>query len=175
MIQFRTLRRDEVERVWEIERAEVIERIYVMRDGQLELTPAHFDMRGWPPGEAATYTPLLYEQVDRGAVFTGAFDGEALVGVAVVDTPLVGPRRDLVQLSFLHVGRAYRDQGLGRRLFEHAQGLARERGVRGLYVSATPSEHTIGFYLARGCRVLAEPDPALFALEPEDIHLECPV
>lgn len=175
MIELRTLRRDEVERVWSIERAEVIERIYVMRDGRIELTPAFFDVRGWPPGEAEKYTPLLYEEFDRGATFTGAFDGDTLVGVAVVDTPLVGPWRDLVQLSFLHVSRAYRDQGLGRRLFEHARGLARERGVRGLYVSATPSEHTIGFYLARGCRVLAEPDPALFALEPEDIHLECDV
>jgi predicted N-acetyltransferase YhbS len=80
-----------------------------------------------------------------------------------------------VQLTFLHVSRAYRDHGLGARLFAGARTIARARGARGLYVSATPSEHTIGFYLRMGCRVLAEPDPELFALEPEDIHLECEV
>ena len=41
-----------------------------------------------------------------------------------------------------------------------------------LYVSATPSENTILFYLSFGCKLASEVDPELFALEPEDIHLE---
>jgi hypothetical protein len=45
-------------------------------------------------------------------------------------------------------------------------------GAATLYVSATSSENTVNFYLRRGCRVAAQPDEALFALEPEDIHLE---
>jgi hypothetical protein len=44
-----------------------------------------------------------------------------------------------------------------------------------LYISATPSENTINFYLRSGCRVTAQLDPELFALEPKDIHLECDV
>ncbi|MEN9939168.1 MAG: hypothetical protein RLZZ387_5747 [Chloroflexota bacterium] len=171
----RPLRRDEVETVWSIDRSEVIERIYVMRDGALELKPAFFDVRGWPPNEDAIYTPQLYAAFDRGATFTGVFDGAQLAAVAVVDTKPVGVARDLVQLLFLHVGRLYRDRGLGAELFEQARGIARERGARGLYVSATPSEHTVRFYTRMGCRVLAEPDPELFADEPEDIHFECPV
>ena len=42
-----------------------------------------------------------------------------------------------------------------------------------MYISATPSEHTINFYLRQGCVVASEVDPELFALEPEDIHLVC--
>jgi hypothetical protein len=49
---------------------------------------------------------------------------------------------------------------------------ARELGARRLYISATPSENTVRFYLRRGCRVTDDVDAALFALEPEDIHLE---
>jgi len=52
---------------------------------------------------------------------------------------------------------------------------ARTRGARQMYVSATPSENTIHFYQRRGCLLAALPDPELFALEPEDIHLVCPV
>jgi hypothetical protein len=41
-----------------------------------------------------------------------------------------------------------------------------------MYISATPSEHTVNFYLALGCQLAAEPDSELLELEPEDIHLE---
>lgn len=174
-IALRQLTRAEVPQVWTIDRAELIDAIYTLRDGALLLEPAHFDMRGWPPGEAEKYTPLLLACYDRGGVFTGAFDGDALAGVVVVDTIWRGPQRDLLQLEFLHVGRPYRGQGLGRRLFAHAQAVARGRGARGLYVSATPSRHTVGFYQSLGCQVAAAPDPELFALEPEDIHFVCPL
>ena len=46
-------------------------------------------------------------------------------------------------------------------------------GAAGLYISATPTENTIRFYLGLGCRVIPQPDPQLFAEESEDIHLEC--
>lgn len=57
-------------------------------------------------------------------------------------------------------------------LFEVAATKARELGARLLYVSATPSEHTIHFYLSLGCQVTEDVDWALYELEPEDIHLE---
>jgi len=64
---------------------------------------------------------------------------------------------------------------LGRRLFELAKATAREQGAKQLYISATPSENTVNFYLRLGCRVTAQPDPELLELEPKDIHLECDV
>ncbi|MBX0326616.1 GNAT family N-acetyltransferase [Oscillochloris sp. ZM17-4] len=175
MREIRPLARDEVTQVWSIDRREVIERVYYLRDGALVLEPEYYDMQGWPPGSAEKYTPLLLDCYDRGGAFVGAFDGETLAGVAVLDTIRRGPRGDLLQLEFLHVGRDYRGRGLGRRLFAQACDIARERGARGLYVSATPSEHTVHFYHSLGCALAPEPDPELFALEPEDIHLVCPL
>ena len=133
-----------------------------------------FDVPGWDPDNVAKTTPLLHEMFDRGARFFAAFDGEQLAGVSVLDTLPRGESGDLLQLELLHVGRGYRGQGLGSTLLEQAREAARELGARGLYISATPSENTIRFYRRRGATVLAVPDPELLALEPEDIHLECP-
>jgi predicted N-acetyltransferase YhbS len=172
ILPLRTLTRAEVPLVWMIDRAELIEAVYYLRDGQLLLLPEHYEMQGWPPGEAEKYTPLLLACHDRGGIFNAAFDGSTLAGVAVIDTIWRGSQRDLLQLEFFHVGRPYRGQGLGRRLFAHAREVAQERGAQGLYISATPSQHTIDFYQQQGCVLTPAPDAELFALEPDDIHLE---
>ncbi len=127
---------------------------------------------GWPPGEADIYLPILLETFDRGGYFDAAFDGERLAGAAVVDPRPRGKLGELVQLEFFHVSRPYRKAGLGSALFERAELAAVAFGARGLYISATPSENTVNFYMARGAVPVTEPDPELFALEPEDIHLE---
>ncbi len=170
---FRPLLREEAPTIWRIDRAEVIERVYHLADGKLVLEPEHYDMHGWPQGEGEKYTPLLLDCYDRGGAFIGAFDGPRLTGVMILESKRIGRVGDMLQLKFLHVCRAYRDQGLGTALFREAERLARERGAKRLYISATPSEHTINFYLGRGCVVTAEPEPELWELEPEDIHLEC--
>lgn len=172
MIDGRELTRDEIKDIWTIDRSELIEAIYYLENGALVLKPEHFDMRGWPPGEAETNTSLLEDCYDHGGWFYGLFDDSRLVGVVVLEGRFIGDPRDQLQLEFLHVSNGYRDQGLGRRLFNLAAGEASRRGARRLYISATPSQHTIGFYLGLGCSVMAEPEPELFALEPEDIHLE---
>src|SRR5437763_5629078 len=41
-----------------------------------------------------------------------------------------------------------------------------------LYVSATPTRGTVDFYMSCGFEPLVTPDPELFALEPDDIHLD---
>jgi len=171
----RPLARDELGLVWTIDRSERIETIYRLEDGALVARLGGFDVPGWPPGEAEHYAALHAACHDRGGTILGAFDGERLVGAAVLDTVPLGPQRDQLQLAFLHVSRAHRGKGLGTRLFEEMRARARARGARYLYVSATPSGNTVGFYQRRGCILAPEPDPELLALEPEDIHFLCPV
>ena len=174
-LEFRELERAEIDGIWAIDRREHIANIYRLVDGGLQLEAHNFDVPGWPPDDVAKTTPLLYEMFDRSARFFAAFDGEQLAGLSVLDTLPRGDRGDLLQLEFMHVGRDYRGQGLGRRLLEQARAAARELGARAMYISATPSENTIRFYQSCGATLLAVPDPELFAMEPEDIHLECPV
>jgi predicted N-acetyltransferase YhbS len=172
MINGRRLSRDEIKEVWAIDRSEVINGVYHLENGALRLRPEHYDLPGWPPGEAEKYTPILEACHDRGGWLYGLFDDQRLIGAAVLDSDFIGKNGDQLQLKFLHISRPYRHQGWGQRLFSLAQVEAAQRGAKSLYVSATPSEHTTSFYLRLGCTVAAEPDPGLYELEPEDIHFE---
>ena len=173
MISGRKLSRDEIKALWTIDRSEVIDAVYYLENGALVLRPEHYDMRGWPPGEAEKYTPILEACYDHGGWFYGLFDDQRLIGAAALESRFIGKNGSQLQLRFLHVSRTYRNQGVGKQLFDLAKVEARQRGAKSLYVSATPSECTIGFYLSLGCNVTAEPEADLFELEPEDIHLEC--
>jgi GNAT superfamily N-acetyltransferase len=175
MIELRELDRCELGRVREIDRTELIEAIYYLEEGALVLKPERYDMRGWPPGTLDQTEAALLDCHDRGGWCAGAFDGDRLVGIVALESRSIGAERDQLQLLILHVSNGYRDQGVGARLFEAARAVARQWGARHLYVSATPSEHTITFYLGRGCQLHSDPDPELWAEEPEDIHLLCDV
>lgn len=171
MIDERLLRRDEVALVWGIDRREVIEEIYSLKDGKLVLRPEFYDMSGWPEGEAEHYTPILLDCFDRGGWFLGLFDQGGLIGAVVVDSRRFGPRNEWLQLKFLHLSHAYRRRGLGAYLFRLAAAQARRLAGGALYVSATPSRNTVDFYTGLGCQLCEEPDEQLYRLEPEDIHL----
>ena len=172
MIESRVLSRDEIKAIWQIDRSELIEAVYYFVNGSLILKPEHYDVKGWPPGEAEKYTPILEACYDSGGWFHGVFDNQKPVGVVVLESQSIGKRKDQLQLKFLHISSHFRSQGLGTQLFHLAAREARRRGAKSLYISATPSEHTINFYLRLGCRLVSEPDPELYELEPEDIHLE---
>ncbi len=171
-MKFRKLKRTEIGAIWQIDRGEVVENIFYHEDGRLVLRPEFYDMSGWPNGEAEQYGPILDDCFDRGGSFLGAFDDDVLVGMSVLEEKFIGQDGDQLQLTFLHVGRAYRKQGLGKTLFDQAVQDARARGAKRLYVSATPSENTINFYFHLGCVLAEEPDPELYKLEPYDIHLD---
>jgi ribosomal protein S18 acetylase RimI-like enzyme len=81
----------------------------------------------------------------------------------------------LAQLTTLHTSQSHRRQGVARRLLEAVSKRAQAQGATALYVSATPSESAVGFYLSQGFQIAAEPNAEMFALEPEDIHLVRPL
>jgi GNAT superfamily N-acetyltransferase len=171
----RELAADELGLIWGIDRAEEIGGRYTVQGNDLVYHPDPRSLGGWPPGIPERYTPILEACHARGGWFHGLFDGERLVGVAVLDSRPLGGCGDQRQLKFLYVDRAYRNGALGKRLFEAATAQARRWGARRMYVSATPSENAVRFYQRRGCYLNPAPDPELLALEPRDIHMLCDV
>lgn len=171
-MNIRLLQRAEIPLIWQIDRREIIQNIYVLQGGTLVLKPDYFEIQGWPPGEEELYTSILLDCYDRGGTFWGAFENDRLVGVAILESKFIGSQQDTLQLKFLHVSQGYRKRGLGSRLFNLAAEKARIMGAKKLYISATPSENTVNYYSRLGCVLATEVDPELFALEPEDIHLE---
>ena len=99
----------------------------------------------------------------------GAFDGDRLVGFAIYQPSL---SEALANFAVLHVTRTYRRKGIAWALTNEVVRLARADGARRLYVSATPTRAIVDFYRKQGFEPLATPDERLFALEPDDIHME---
>jgi ribosomal protein S18 acetylase RimI-like enzyme len=159
-----------------IDRSEHVEMQYRMVDGQLHEIPATitevpaWDPTGSGPHSVAAEIEFCTSVVARGGVLLGAFDGEVLVGLAIVH-PSFEPR--LAWLAFLHVSQPFRRRGAAQALWNTAVAIAVASGARSIYVSATPTESAVGFYLRQGCRLADPVHPELFAAEPEDIHLTC--
>ena len=170
---------DDIARIAEIDRTEHVTVGYTASDGALTAAPVDWHVPAWHTtgdgphsvaGMIKAWKPIL----EKGGVLIGAFDGERLAGIAIVRYRLA---EAMAQLAILFVSREYRRHGIARQLVHEVERLARADGATRLYVSATPSESAVGFYLNHGFVPTAHPDPDLFAKEPEDIHmlkeLEC--
>ena len=171
-IWYRKLSRAEIELLRQIDRTEIIHRIYYDREGKLILEDEYWDVPAWNSESKQERIGQLQDLFDAGATVFGALDGEDLAGMAVLEHQPVQTGTNRLNFTGLWVSHPYRREGIGKALFLLAAKEARVRGAEALYVSATPSENTVRFYLGLGC-VRADPlDPTLFEKEPEDIHLE---
>jgi len=171
----RSLERQEVEAIWIIDRSEVHHFVYRLRNSELMLTPAYFALQGWPSDQVEQDTPALYTCFDRGGAFIGAFQEDQLIGIVIIDNLPLGVDQNQLQLKYLYVSQAHRQQGIVTRLFDAARAIARAQGVAFLYISATPTENTVKFYVRRGCYLASTPNLQLLAMEPDDIHLLYPI
>jgi ribosomal protein S18 acetylase RimI-like enzyme len=162
-----------IARIGEVDRSEHVTRAYVYQDGGLLLEEVDWRVPPWfvegrgshsVQGNIDDWAPLL----ERDGVMLGALDEGRLVGFAIYRPHL---EEGMGQLAVLHVDCAHRGQGIGRALTEQIVHLSQAHGERRLYVSATPSAPTVEFYRSCGFDLAEEVHPALFALEPEDVHL----
>ena len=163
----------ELPRIAEIDRTETIDAVYVQRGFRLQLVPGDRSAPAWDPegtGEhsIATQREAVLGLIAAGAVALGAFAGDRLVGIGVV---LAHLRPGVAQLAYLHVSDGFRGRGIGARLSDELEGLAREAGDTAMVVSATPSYNTVGFYRRRGYEPMADPFPELYEREREDVHM----
>ncbi len=174
MIAVRELAAEELGRIAEIDRSEHVTTGYAMRDGQLAAEPVEWEVPRWALVGDGPHSVARYVRASRtcltelGGTAFGAFVEGRLAGIAIFRPHLT---ETMAQLAALHVSRPYRRRGVATRLFAEVLRLARESGARSLYVTATPSESAVGFYLRQGFAPAATPHPALLELEPEDIHM----
>ncbi len=163
----------EVHRIAEIDRSEHVTREYSYRGGALAQREVDVRVPNWSrtgaddhsvEGKVRAWQPIL----ERGGTLIGAFEAEALAGFAIYRPRLMD---DMGNLSVLHVSRNHRRKGVASRLAEEVARLARADGALRLYVSATPSGSAVAFYRSHGFEPTDQPDEALFALEPDDIHM----
>jgi GNAT superfamily N-acetyltransferase len=177
-ITIQRLEPEALARLGEIDRSEIITTGYVYQNGQLTAETVHWDVPAWLTGDdthpwsVAAHIRQMSASLEQGGALLGALDGERLAGLAILRPDL---QPGMAQLAALFVSRPYRRQGVASQLLAEAERLARAGGATSLYVSATPSASAVGFYLEHGFGPTDSPDPALLALEPEDIHMVKPL
>ena len=167
-VEFRRLARVELSRVADIDRTERIDLIYEQRGTELEERRGNWSSPAWDEHSVEAHRHALEDYVDAGGIALGAFSKGKLVGIGVVVPHL---RPEIAQLAFLHVSEAFRATGIGRRLSDELDLIARDAGDTEIVVSATPSENTVRFYTTRGYELMAQALPELYELEPEDVHM----
>ena len=174
-IAVRGLAPHDVELVALVDRSEHVDIEYGVVDGELTERPVTLtDIPSWDPvgdgpHSVAAHVAFCRDCVANGAQLLGAFDGDGeLLGMAVVDADF---EPALAWLAFLHVSRPHRQRGVASALWAAAEDAARAASATAMYVSATPTGSAVGFYLRQGCRLADPVHPALYANEPDDIHL----
>lgn len=161
----------DIVRLREIDRTEVIRRLYTYKGGGLNQERVVFKVPPWTVEKVEALIADIRPELDGGGVLIGALDGEKLVGVVVLGNRPICNDDAMLQMIFLHVSQNYRRAGTARTLVEEVVKVAKERGASRLYVSATPSDSAIRFYFSVGCKLAPKVDKELYAKEPEDIHL----
>ncbi len=172
-VEIERLTRTELTRVVEIDRTERIDVLYEQRGTRLVARRGTWNASAWDPdgdGEHSVEAQRrsLEHYVEAGGIALGATARNRLVGIGVVVPHL---RPGIAQLAFLHVSHGFRATGIGSRLCDDLELLARDAGDTEIVVSATPSENTVRFYRGRGFALMAHPLPELFELEPDAVHM----
>jgi GNAT superfamily N-acetyltransferase len=172
----------DAERLAELDRSESVPMLYTVRRGEIVPLGRGEEIPQWSGAWLEAVADFARRQLESGGTGVGAYDGARdgrLAGIAVLGGAAIGARAvatpgdepETLQLALVYVGRQYRRHGLAGRLMDEMRREAARRGARRLYISATPSEGALRFYLGQGARLADPPDHELFALEPEDVHL----
>ena len=171
-MDFRLLEENEFILLGEIDRSEIVEEIYYFRNGELELANEYYDVKGWDLKELRGFIARLQDIYNRKGTIYGAFDNGKIVGLAALESKLIGKNKDQIKFDMLYISSSHRKRGISKKLISLLIEKAKELGAKKLYISATPSKNTVDFYLAIGAKVTGEIDDELYGLEPYDIHME---
>lgn len=172
---YRDLELHEIVRIAGIDRAEEITGHYVFENNTLKLIQSYEIVTGFDPSELHELMDRQKRIVEGGGKVIGAFGHDVLVGVASLEKRKRGAGSNYCKMDILYVSKDHRSKRIAQHLLQEVKKAAALFGAEKLYISATPTKHTVDFYLKQGAIPVEEPDEELFEKEPEDIHLEITV
>lgn len=172
---FRKMLPEEMDRIREIDRSERLLESYIYEQGTLVLVPNEQVVQGFSEEESTAIIARQQDLIAAGGIVVGAFDSNRLIGVASVEKKRRGRLLHYCKMDILYISRLYRGKHIGIQLLDITKKIALDFGALKLYISATPTKYTVDFYRSQGARITTEIEETLFALEPDDIHLELPL
>ncbi len=172
-MELKSLPVTDMDRIGEIDRSEHIDLTYAVIDGEIIASEADIDSPRWleeGTGEHSVGEMIGFcrAHLAAGAEAIGAFDGDALVGIGIIQYEV---RPQVAQFALLHVSKEQRRNGIASLIATKIEEAAIRAGAHKLYVSATPTRSAVSFYRSRDFQLSDDPIPELLELEPEDIHM----
>lgn len=171
MITYCQLNLNHVNKLQQIDRSEFIDRIYKILEGELEEIVHEHECPTWDEEVLLELQSRFVYELEKGGMAVGAFSGETLVGFGVLAHRFRGAEQNRLQIDLMYVSRAYRRQGIGKRILAKLSEEARRRGAAFLYISSTETRSAVSFYKQNGSRLTDEIDQELLEKEPHDIHM----
>ena len=108
--------------------------------------------RTWNAEKRIWVSDYLTQQLLCGGPVIAAFDDETLIGFASLDGKISKEPIRYANLSMLFVDDRFQRRGIGRLLIAKIAEEARRLGAEKLFISSVPSDDTVAFYFAVGCR-----------------------
>jgi predicted N-acetyltransferase YhbS len=173
VIRYKQLHHSDLDGLNCIDRSDYSDTWCVVSEGKIKQKQRVFNHPGFSSTQWEHVLSKFAREIQNNeTLIFGAFDRQLLVGLAglEIDT-LYGPEKNMLNVGPVWISKSYRRQGIGTRLMQLVENAARKRNVTYLYISATPVPGTVEFYKRIGCVLLHNPDPELFTMEPEDIHM----
>lgn len=171
-ITFRTLEKNECERILEINASQYIGRAWREVNGKRQLVEINYQDPEWPNGYEEHLNGLK-NTIARGGSAIGAFDtNQRLVGFGTLNREVFGEKYRHVLLDQLFISLEKRGCGIGKALFMRLVESAKEWNAEKIYICAGSAEETIAFYKRIGCVDAEEVQREYFESDPRDWQLE---
>jgi predicted N-acetyltransferase YhbS len=152
-------------------RYQEVKKCYRKEDGKWIIKEIEY-IDNWDKNELENVIEEFIETLkNKGRVF-GAYEDNKLIGFAALINKKFGSNNQYIQLGHIHVSFGYRNNGIGKKLFELCIKGAKEMGAAKIYISANTSEETQKFYLSIGCVDAEEINQRLAENEPYDRQME---
>lgn len=145
-IELKKLSSEDLEKVYEIDRSESIEKVY--RPAGRKLVP--YDDSVEIAADPQFWENLLIwwkDEIQQGSEAFGAFDDGKMTGIAMIKH---GIREGVDQIIANYVSAEYRLSGIAKSLYLELEESAKASGAKELFVSTTPTGAAVGFYQSQG-------------------------
>lgn len=152
-------------------RDQITEEVYVYENHELKKKKDYFE-ETWQDEDLKGVIQVLRYFIDQGGFVIACYDQDKVVAFSGVNGKKMGSQGQYRNLSYVHVSKPYRHQGIGRQLMKHTIAEARKLGYEKLYIGGHASVSTIDFYLSIGCQLASEIVMEVYNHEPRDIQLE---
>lgn len=140
-------------------------------DDEWVLIPVRFT-ENWSHDECRKISRDILCNLDGTMIGFGAFAGTELVGFITLGKEFFGSKSQYLELVSFEVSEPYRNQGIGRKIFEAACNAARKMQAKKLYISTHSSKESHAAYCKLGCVLSEEINPINVEKEPCDVQME---